>query len=57
LASYEALSIIEQTRLSLGGKEQIINLCKTYVWAKDGIWTAPETPLGLLYSRDVASSG
>jgi CheY-like chemotaxis protein len=54
--SYEALSVIEQTRLNLGGKEQIINLCKTYVWARNGLWTAPDTPLELLHFQDDAGA-
>lgn len=42
--AYEALTIVERKRLSLGDGVTIQNICKTYIRTRAGIWT-PDNPL------------
>jgi uncharacterized protein YjbI with pentapeptide repeats len=51
--AYQGLSIIEQNRLELGGKERVYHYCKTYVKSINGLWTPPSNLADILFSEEI----
>lgn len=51
--AFESLTEIQRQRLRFGQQSKVVTLCKTYVKAKSGIWSPPESLVETLYDGTV----
>ena len=47
--AFESLTEVQRQRLRFGQQNKVVTLCKTYVKAKSGIWSPPESLVETLY--------
>jgi restriction endonuclease Mrr len=55
--AFEALTEIEKSRIHIGGEEKVVSLCKTFVKAESGIWSAPVMLTDIIVENTLSFEG